>query len=158
MVDESALDFRIGPDLHRPDSKGVSRIDAVWDGQELFGIPYVTAPMEAEAQCATLEELGLVDGVITDDSDVFLFGAKRCISFSICLCQGGRCRDLRHYWCGRVFKNIFEQTKFVESYRSSDVETELHLDRKKLIFIAHLLGSDYAAGVHGIGETAECTL
>jgi DNA excision repair protein ERCC-5 len=50
-----------------------------------------------------------------------------------------------------VFKNIFEQTKFVESYRSSDIETELHLDRKKLIFLAHLLGSDYAAGVHGIG-------
>jgi hypothetical protein len=51
-----------------------------------------------------------------------------------------------------VFKNIFEQTKFVESYRSSDIETELHLDRKKLIFLAHLLGSDYAAGVHGIGK------
>jgi uncharacterized membrane protein YgcG len=83
--------------------------------------------MEAEAQCATLEELGLVDGVITDDSDVFLFGAKR------------------------VFKNIFEQTKFVESYRSSDIETELHVDRRKLIYLAHLLGSDYAAGVHGIG-------
>ena len=51
-----------------------------------------------------------------------------------------------------MFKNIFEQTKFVESYRSSDIETELHLDRKKLIFLAHLLGSDYAAGVHGIGK------
>ena len=65
--------------------------------------------MEAEAQCATLEELGLVDGVITDDSDVFLFGAQR------------------------VFKNIFEQTKYVESYRATDIATELHLDRKKLI-------------------------
>ena len=43
----------------------------------MFGLPYIIAPQEAEAQCAWLDSAGLVDGVVTDDNDVFLFGAQR---------------------------------------------------------------------------------
>ena len=43
---------------------------------QMFGLPYIIAPMEAEAQCAWLNHSGMVDGVITDDNDVFLFGAQ----------------------------------------------------------------------------------
>lgn len=94
---------------------------------KLFGLPYVTAPMEAEAQCAELVSLGLVDGIVTDDSDIFLFGGTR------------------------VYKNMFNQAKFVECYLSSDLEKEYSLDRHKLIRIAHLLGSDYTDGLPSVG-------
>ena len=32
---------------------------------ELFGLPYVVSPFEADAQCGFLEQKGLVDGTIT---------------------------------------------------------------------------------------------
>ncbi|KAI4129265.1 MAG: hypothetical protein LQ338_002317 [Usnochroma carphineum] len=94
---------------------------------KLFGLPYITAPMEAEAQCAELVSLGLVDGIVTDDSDIFLFGGTR------------------------VYKNMFNQAKFVECYLTADLEKEYSLDRQKLIGVAHLLGSDYTEGIPSVG-------
>lgn len=93
----------------------------------LFGIPYITAPMEAEAQCAELVKLGLVDGIVTDDSDTFLFGGTR------------------------VYKNMFNGNKFVECYLAGDLEKELSLSREELISLAQLLGSDYTEGLPGVG-------
>jgi DNA excision repair protein ERCC-5 len=93
----------------------------------LFGLPYITAPMEAEAQCAELVHLGLVDGVVTDDCDIFLFGGTR------------------------VYKNMFNSNKMVECYLADQIEKELSLSRDQLIAIAHLLGSDYTEGLPGVG-------
>ena len=94
---------------------------------QLFGLPYITAPMEAEAQCAELVRLELVDGIVTDDSDIFLFGGTR------------------------VYKNMFNQAKYVECYLSSDLVKEYSLTRDKIIQIAHLLGSDYTEGLVNVG-------
>ncbi|XP_009867769.1 PREDICTED: DNA repair protein complementing XP-G cells [Apaloderma vittatum] len=93
----------------------------------LFGIPYIEAPMEAEAQCAILDLTDQTSGTITDDSDVWLFGARH------------------------VYKNFFSQNKYVEYYQCVDFQNQLGLDRNKLINLAYLLGSDYADGIPNVG-------
>ncbi|XP_072832615.1 basic immunoglobulin-like variable motif-containing protein isoform X5 [Vicugna pacos] len=93
----------------------------------LFGIPYIEAPMEAEAQCAILDLTDQTSGTITDDSDIWLFGARH------------------------VYKNFFNKNKFVEYYQYVDFHNQLGLDRNKLINLAYLLGSDYTEGVPTVG-------
>lgn len=83
--------------------------------------------MEAEAQCAFLNEKGFVDGIISDDSDVWLFGGNT------------------------VYKNFFDNKKNVLEYKASNIERLFKMDRKKLIQLAMLVGSDYTTGIHGVG-------
>jgi DNA excision repair protein ERCC-5 len=99
---------------------------------QLFGIPYVEAPSEAEAQCAALEELGLVDGIVTEDSDVFVFGGQA------------------------VYKNIFEDKMYAEAYLASDAKREMGLGRNAMVALAMLLGSDYTDGVKGTQSKPPC--
>lgn len=113
---------------------------------ELFGVPYIVAPMEAEAQCAFLNEIDLTHGTITDDSDIWLFGGKT------------------------VYKNFFNHNKHVLEFRAESIEHHfskyhnsrhqsffyylfcfLELTREQLILLALLVGSDYTVGIQGIG-------
>ncbi|KAG0275956.1 Rad2 nuclease [Linnemannia exigua] len=43
------------------------------------GVDFVVAPYEADAQLAYLEKHGLVDGIVTEDSDLLVFGCKKVI-------------------------------------------------------------------------------
>lgn len=107
--------------------------DMIVEVQDLlsrFGIPFITAPMEAEAQCAELLGLKLVDGIITDDSDVFLFGGSR------------------------VYKNMFHEKNYVEFYDYQSIKQNLGLDRDTMIELAQLLGSDYTNGIKGMGPVS----
>lgn len=55
------------------------------------GIPYVVAPYEADAQMVYLERQGLVTGIVSEDSDLLVFGAKRLLTK---LDQHGECVEI----------------------------------------------------------------
>ncbi|KAJ1733125.1 DNA repair protein rad2, partial [Coemansia biformis] len=78
----------------------------------LFGIPYITAPQEAEAQCAVLVAQELVDGMITDDSDAFLFAPAAGT---------------------RVYRHFFQKDRYVEMYSGDDICQDSSLTRRDLV-------------------------
>lgn len=69
----------------------------------------------------------IVDGIITNDSDTFLFGGLT------------------------IYRNFFVNYKDIEYYNINDIKNELGLTREDLIAYAFLVGSDYAIGINGIG-------
>ncbi|KAF9223772.1 PIN domain-like protein [Gyrodon lividus] len=135
-IDDEIIELNRQKKVAMRDSEDITQhmISQIMLMLRLFGIPYITAPMEAEAQCAELVSLGLVDGIITDDSDVFLFGGMR------------------------VYKNMFNQSKTVECFLLSDLSRELGLERDALIRLAYLLGSDYVDGLPGVGPVVAMEL
>lgn len=56
-----------------------------------MNVQYVVAPYEADAQLVYLERQGEIDGIISEDSDLLVFGAKRLISK---LDQHGECIEI----------------------------------------------------------------
>ncbi|XP_066148801.1 flap endonuclease GEN [Euwallacea fornicatus] len=103
-----------------------------------MGLACVKGQGEAESFCAYLNEDGLVDGCISQDSDCFAYGAKV------------------------VYRNfsISTQGTQVTSGGSVDVydirvaNERLNFGRNKIVAMALLIGSDYSEGVHGIGKTS----
>ncbi len=94
---------------------------------KLFGVPYIDAPMEAESQCAWLNQMELTDGTITDDSDIWLFGGRT------------------------VYKHFFNQQKHVLEFQAENIGKLYSLDRNKMIQLSILVGNDYTNGIQGIG-------
>ncbi|XP_006276351.3 flap endonuclease GEN homolog 1 [Alligator mississippiensis] len=98
---------------------------------ECLGVPWVQAAGEAEAMCAYLNANGYVDGCITNDGDVFLYGAQT------------------------VYRNFTMNAKdpYVDCYTMSSIKKKLGYDRESLIGLAVLLGCDYLPkGVPGVGK------
>uniref|UniRef100_A0A224YXC0 Flap endonuclease GEN homolog 1 n=1 Tax=Rhipicephalus zambeziensis TaxID=60191 RepID=A0A224YXC0_9ACAR len=100
---------------------------------DALGLPCVQSAGEAEGTCAFLDKNGMVDGCITQDGDAFLYGAKT-VYRKLC---------------------VKDEDPHVLSYKISDIESKLGLDREKLVALAVLAGCDYFSGVRSVGkETA----
>jgi len=98
---------------------------------ESLGVPVVTAPGEAEAFCAALDRCGVVDGVVSDDSDSLCYGAKI------------------------VYRNFSTDPKnfSVSKYCAKRLRKEVGLSRERIVVMALLLGCDYTpGGVTGVGK------
>jgi len=89
-------------------------------------IRYVVAPFEADSQMVWLENEGIVHGIVSEDSDLLVFGAQRLLTKSDP--QAGTCVEL----CRR---------NFAPQYR----------DLRYLRALAIVSGCDYCPGIHGLG-------
>lgn len=95
------------------------------------GIPYVVAPYEADSQLAYLEQQGTIQGVLSEDSDLLVFGV-RCLLTK--LDQYGECVMIR-------------RDDFTACRELSLVGWKLSDFR----IMAILSGCDYLAGIQGMG-------
>ena len=123
-VEEDAFQDKVRARISMSDS--MDDRTAYTEIQELltgFGIPWVSAPADAEAQCAFLCQAGLVDGVISDDSDTLIYGSPV------------------------VFRHLYLGDSTVEIFKLNS----LGFSQPELISMALLLGCDFTEGVRGIG-------
>lgn len=95
-------------------------------------VQYVVAPYEADAQLAYLERSGMVDGILTEDSDLLVFGCQN-VYFKL---------DATTYTLTHISRSQFSQVK--------DINLTLWTD-KEFRHMAMLSGCDYLEGLKGVG-------
>jgi flap endonuclease-1 len=96
-----------------------------------MGIPFITAPQEAEAQCAYIVNSELAWAVATQDYDAFLFNSKRI---------------LRYLTASKSSKNEV-QLYFIENFLN-----ETKLTQIQLVDMGILIGLDFFEGIRGVGS------
>lgn len=72
---------------------GFGLIDISFQALKAAEVDYIVAPYEADAQLAYLERRGTIDGIITEDSDLVVFGCKTVLYK---MNDEGRCIELLH--------------------------------------------------------------
>ncbi|MBI5554201.1 MAG: flap endonuclease-1 [Candidatus Diapherotrites archaeon] len=97
----------------------------------LMGLPVVEAPSEGEAQVAFMAGRGDLDGVVSQDWDSLLFGAP--LLYRNLTVSGRRKVPGRN-----IYVEVSPERVVLE-----DVLAQLRIDRRKLIWLGMLIGTDF---------------
>ncbi|KAJ3982066.1 hypothetical protein F5890DRAFT_1532113 [Lentinula detonsa] len=125
-------DIKRGKRINKSAHKLVTGMQAII---EAFGFEYRTAPGEAEAELAFLDRIGVIDGILSDDVDNFLFGAHTVVR--------------NHSSTHAGAKSVIEKAK-VFTYTLPHPSFP-DIGREELIFIALCSGGDYGTGLDNCG-------
>lgn len=98
---------------------------------KLEGIKFIVAPYEADAQMVFLEKVGLADGILSEDSDLLVFGAQ---------CLLTKLTDTG--FCCRIRQSNFKNCKIAPLGLLSSAQLRM---------VACLAGCDYTSGVPNVG-------
>lgn len=124
-------------------SESLSLVEQIKDILQRNCIDFVQAPAEAEAECAWLQRLGIVDYVVSDDSDTLVFGASQMLRMFN-----------RVKYFDEDNKPVLSSTDYYVTPVNMDHITErTGLSKERLLLVAVLRGGDYSSGTEGIGIT-----
>ena len=109
---------------------------------DLLGFPHIVAPGEAEAECALLQQEGVVDAVLSEDVDTLMFG----------------CTTHLRLWGPEDRKMKGGTATHVDVYKASEIKSgPSGLDREGLVLVALMNGGDYLpAGIPNCGIKIAC--
>ena len=111
-----------------------------------MGIPFVQAISEGEAQASYMSATNIVQGVISQDYDCLLFGARRVL------------RNFTLYGRRRISsRNIYVSVN-PEYMDLEETLNSLQISRAKLIDIAILTGTDFNEGLPRVGARTALSL
>lgn len=104
---------------------------------ELMGIPYITAPTEAEAQCAELAKKGKVYAAASEDMDTLCYRTPYL---------------LRHLTFSEAKKEPIHEIETETVLRGLDLTIEQFID------LGIMLGCDYCDNIRGVGPVTALKL
>ncbi|KAI0406367.1 PIN domain-like protein [Xylaria palmicola] len=121
------------PDRHSYSESNVRLLKELLDQ---LGVPRHDAPGEAVAECAQLQDLGVVDAVWTDNTDALLFGGSpTLVQFPARRPEGDQFRRAPHA---------------VTVAPAARIRERANLTREWFLMYATLVGSGYADGLAGL--------